>query len=173
MRKSLEKRFSFLFSGELIAAVMFIFVSMMVNQSHPELHLYSLFSFWASFLFLEFLLVQGSSYWFSKWRRLKKENLSVTPKKVVGLFWKLKRLNIVLIILIPFAFMADFMRWNWALPIDGLSLSCFIYLFALLEYINYFHTQLSYDNRSDLEYLRRTKRLKKSSLNRDFMLLKK
>ncbi|WP_338450592.1 general stress protein [Niallia oryzisoli] len=173
MRQALEKRFSFLYSGELSAVVMFIFVSIMVNRAYPELHLYSLLSFWASFLLLEFLLIQGSFYWYSKWRRLKREKISVTPMNVVQLLWKLKKWNIGLISLTSVAFVADFMRWSPTLPIGGLSLSCFIYIFAILEYINYFHIQLSYDNRSDIEYLRKTKRLKKSSLNRDFMHLKK
>lgn len=168
MRQALEKRLSFLYSGELSAVVMFIFVSIMVHRAYPELHLYSHLSFWASFLLLEFLLIQGSFYWYSKWRRLKREKISVTPMNVVQLLWRLKKWNIGLISLTPVAFVADYIKWNPALPIDGLSLSFFIYIFAVLEYINYFHIQLSYDNRSDLQYLRRTKGLKKSSLNRDF-----
>lgn len=43
-----------------------------------------------------------------------------------------------------------------------------ILLFSILEYINYFHIQLSYDNSAVLQYLKRTKRLKRASLSRDF-----
>ena len=54
------------------------------------------------------------------------------------------------------------------LLVGGLLLSGFIFLFAILEYINYFHIQLSYDNRADLEHLLRTKKLKQASLSKDF-----
>ena len=83
MRKELEKRLSYLYTGESIAIVGFIIVSFLLNKANPQLQLYSLTSFWVSFFLLEFLLVQGSIYWYSKWRRLKSENTSVTPIRMV------------------------------------------------------------------------------------------
>ena len=88
MRKELEKRLSYLYTGESIAVVGFIIVSFLLNKANPQLQLYSLTSFWVSFFLLEFLLVQGSTYWYSKWRRLKSENTSVTPIGMVQPFKK-------------------------------------------------------------------------------------
>ncbi len=36
---------------------------------------------------------------------------------------------------------------------------------AVLEHINYFEVQLMYDNKNDIEYLKRFRKLKKSKLN--------
>lgn len=40
-------------------------------------------------------------------------------------------------------------------------------IMALLEYINYYHVQLSYDNRADLQYLLTHRRLKRAVMVRD------
>ncbi|MGG1764330.1 general stress protein, partial [Parageobacillus toebii] len=42
-----------------------------------------------------------------------------------------------------------------------------IYIFAVIEYINYFYIQLSYDNISDIKFLVQTKRLKKAALAKE------
>lgn len=41
-------------------------------------------------------------------------------------------------------------------------------LFAILEYVNFFHVQLMYDNRNDLHYLLRHKALKRGLIAREF-----
>lgn len=168
MRKRVEKRLSYLYTGESMAVVSFIIVSFLLNKAYPQLKLYSLASFWFSFILLEFLLVQGSVYWHAKWKRLKKENKSVTPVSLVKRLKKLKKCNIGLMIVSPIIFVFDFFKWYPSLPLGGLSLSGFIYIFAILEYINYFHIQLSYDNLSDIKYLIKSKRLKQACLSKDF-----
>lgn len=164
----LEKRLSNLYTGESMAVVSFIIVSFLLNKAFPQLHLFSLISFWTSFFLLELLLVQGSVYWYAKWRRLKKENISVTPVRIVKRLKNLQKWDIGLIIVLPFMFVFDFFKWYPSLPFGGLSLSGFIYLFAILEYINYFHIQLSYDQLSDIKYLIKSKRLKQACLRKDF-----
>jgi hypothetical protein len=42
-----------------------------------------------------------------------------------------------------------------------------LWLFALLEHVNYFHVQLSHQTRADLARLVRTRRLRRSHLSRD------
>jgi hypothetical protein len=168
LRINIEKRLSYLYTGESMAVVGFIIVSFLLNRTYPTLQLYSLASFWVSFFLLEFLLVQGSMYWYAKWKRLKKENISVTPIYVVKRLKKLKKWNIGLIIISPLLFVIDILKWYPYMPISGLSISVFIYVFSILEYINYFHIQLSYDNLSDIRYLLKTKRLKQASLTKDF-----
>lgn len=168
LRKKLLKRFSYLYTGELMSVVMFIVVFFLLNKVYPQLRLYSIASFWISFFLLEFLLVQGSMYWYVKWRRLKKENTTVTPMQTVKNFKNLNKTNIGLIIITMFIFAFDFFKWYQSLPLGSLGIAGFIYIFSVLEYINYFHFQLSYDNLSDIKYLLRSKRLKQSCLSRDF-----
>lgn len=168
MRRKLENRLTYLYTGESMSTVGFIFVSYLLNRAYPSLHIYSLFSFWVSFFLLEFLLVQGSLYWYSKWKRLKKENTSVTPIRVVQRLKKVQKWNIIIILVAPFIFVIDLLLWYPSLPIGGLSISGFIYIFAVLEYINYFHIQLSYDNSSDIKYLLKSKKLKQACLSKDF-----
>ena len=168
MKFKLEKRLSYLFTGESMAFFGFIIVSFLLNKAYPQLQLYSLCSFWFSFFLLEFLLAQGSVYWYSKWKRLRKENTSVTPIRMVRQLKKVKKWNIGLIIILPVSFIIDFFIWYLSLPVGGLSIAGFIYIFAILEYINYFHIQLSYDNFSDIKYLLKSKRLKQACLSKDF-----
>ncbi|MGV2485267.1 UNVERIFIED_CONTAM: general stress protein, partial [Bacillus mycoides] len=78
MKRNLEKRLSYLYTGELFSVITFIFTSYLLNYAYPTLHLYSLFSFWISFLLLEFILLQGAIYWYVKRKRLKKEKTSIT-----------------------------------------------------------------------------------------------
>lgn len=65
-------------------------------------------------------------------------------------------------------FVIDLIKWNPTLPLAGLAFVGFVYTFAILEYINYFHVQLSYDNSSDLKYLLKTKKLKQACISKDF-----
>ncbi|MDR9797079.1 general stress protein [Aeribacillus pallidus] len=168
MRGKLEKRFFYLYTGEAMAAVIFFIISFIWNKVFAHLHLYSLYSFWISFFLLEFLLFQGSVYWFAKWKRLKKENTAITPAYIVQRLKNIKKWNTLFIIISPFMLFVDLVRWYPSVPATGLYIAGFIYVFAILEYINYFHIQLSYDNFSDMKYLLKSKKLKKSCLRKDF-----
>lgn len=168
MKWILENRFHYLYKGESFALILFVPLSYFIHYTYPNLQLYSLFSFWISFFLLEFILIQGVYYWYSKWKRLKTEKKSITPIRTVRHLKKLKKLNIGIIIFSVFVFMIDVYIHFPLLPMEGLYLSGFIYIFAILEFINYFYIQLSYDNASDINYLIKTKKLKRSSLNKDF-----
>ncbi|MFP3468348.1 hypothetical protein, partial [Leifsonia sp. SIMBA_070] len=74
VKKLLEKRLAYLYKGERNAIIVFIVISYLYNFAFPSIQLYSLFSFWTSFLLLEFILLQGTIYWYKKWDRLRKEN---------------------------------------------------------------------------------------------------
>ena len=116
--------------------------------------------------------MQGAFYWYAKYNWLKQAGTFVTPTPVVRRLKRLEKVNIAFIILGPFLFILDFVIWSPSYPILGLGFAAFIYLFAVLEYINYFHIQISYDNLSDLATLRRTKKLKSSSMQKDFRRMK-
>lgn len=168
MRGNIEKRLSYLYTGELFSVITFIFTSYLINYAYPTLYLYSLYSFWVSFLLLEFLLLQGTVYWYVKWKRLKKEKTSVTPIRMIQYLKVLKKINIALIVTGFITFTIDFVIWYPHLPLGGLSFALFVYVFALFEYINYYHVQLSYDNISDIKYLIKSKKLKQSCMSKDF-----
>lgn len=167
MNERLKKRLEFLYKGERFAIIMFIPPAFLIPYTYPNLQLYSLLSFWISFLLLEFILIQGTYYWHSKWKRLTTEKKSITPVRTVKHLKKLKPVNISIIIFSVIIFFIDVYIHYPSLPIGGLLLSGFILIFACLEFINYFYVQLSYDNRSDLRYLIKTKKLKRSCLNQD------
>ncbi|WP_316572913.1 general stress protein [Neobacillus sp. YIM B06451] len=168
MKSVLESRLKYLYTGERFAIILFLPLSFYINYTYPELQLFSLLSFWISFFLLEFILMQGTYYWHSKWKCLITENKSITPIKTVRLLWKLKAINVSIIIFSIILFVIDILVKYPSLPINGLLISGFIYIFAILEFINYFYIQLSYDNLSDIRYLIKTKKLKRSSLSKDF-----
>lgn len=173
MKKIVEKRLAYLYSGELTSLILFVPVSYLLNYASPNLQLYSLYSFWISFILLEFLLVQGTIYWYAKLKRLRNENSAITPMKVVRLLYCTKTLNIVIIVIAIIAFAFDFIKWYPSLPVGGLSIAFFIYIFAILEFINYFYIQLSYDNIFEFKALLKSRKLKNSSMNKDFVRMKK
>ena len=113
LRKELEKRFFYLWTGGPMALISFILLSIYVNHSYPLLKLYSLYSFWISFFLLEFLLVQGSIYWMSSKLNFIKErrNRYETPVGIVKKLRTLKKWNIGLMIISPFLFAIDFFKW--------------------------------------------------------------
>lgn len=107
------------------------------------------------------LLVQGSAYWWLKVRQLRAR----APRPAgMPLFRVLKPVNVLLLLaggaVILWGLTTD-VRWTRVWP--GLGL----WLFTILEYVNYFHVQLSHQTGADLARLWRTMRLHRSHLSRD------
>ncbi|WP_160049911.1 MULTISPECIES: hypothetical protein [unclassified Nocardiopsis] len=105
------------------------------------------------------LLVQGSAYWWAKAHQLRARS-----RRPAGLpvFRVLRRVD-------PVLFLAGGALIGWALA-DGAPWTRVwpgLWLFALLEHVNYFHVQLSHQTRADLSRLLRTRRLRRSHLSRD------
>ncbi|EZP61518.1 hypothetical protein [Exiguobacterium sp. RIT341] len=173
MRQIVAERFVYLYRGELFTVITILPLSWFGNRVFPQLQLFELSAFWMSLFLFELLLIQGAWYWYSKWRRLKKEGTSNTPKLVVRRLRHCRVINIILIVLTTCTFGIDWMRFQSELPVYGLRITLFLYIFAIFEYINYFHIQLMYDNRSDVQYLIRNRRLKRSALNKDMQRLRK
>ena len=168
MKSILERRFKYLYTGERFAIILLVPLGFLIHYEYPNLQLNSLLSFWASFFLLVFILIQGTYYWHSKWKRLITENKSITPIRTVRLLKKMKVINVGIIIFSIILFVIDVLIYYPILPINGLLVSGFIFIFAILEFINYFYIQLSYDNLSDIRYLIKTKKLKRSCLRKDF-----
>ena len=117
-------------------------------------------------------MLQGTIYWYVKLKRLRNENNPITPIKVVRQLHSLKMVNMIIIVLTIIVFAFDFVKWYPSLPLGGLTVTFFIYIFAILEFVNYFYTQLSY-NISGIKNLLRNRKLKKSCMNKDFKRIKK
>lgn len=172
LKKTLENRLAYLYSGELFSIIMFVPTSYLINYAFPNLQLYSLYSFWVSFILLEFLLLQGTIYWYVKLKRLRNENSPITPTKVVRQLHSLKIVNMIIIVITIIVFAFDFINWYPSLPLGGLIITFLMYIFAILEFINYFYIQLSY-NVSGIKDLLRSRKLKTSCMNKDFKRIKK
>ncbi|MBO1911289.1 hypothetical protein J4G37_41665, partial [Microvirga sp. 3-52] len=107
MKERLKKRLEFLYKGERFAIIMFIPPALLIPYAYPDLQLYSLLSFWTSFFLLEFILIQGTYYWYSKWKRLTTEEKSITPVRTIKHLKKLKPINISIIIFSIIMFLID------------------------------------------------------------------
>ncbi|WP_294741975.1 general stress protein [uncultured Exiguobacterium sp.] len=172
MKRLVAERLAYLYRGELFTVITILPLSWVGNRVFPRLQLFELSSFWMSLFLFELLLIQGAWYWYSKSRQLKEEGTSITPESVVRRLFLCRILNLALIVLTACAFGLDWIRFQSDFPVYGLRITLFLYVFAILEYINYFHIQLMYDNRSDVQYLIRNRRLKRSALYKDIRRLR-
>ena len=160
MYQKLTNKFFKLFTGELAATVMFAGVWLMFLSIHEwtKPYLTSIAPLFA-FLLLEFLLVQGSYYWYLKWRQAKSRNLSVLPEYHLKVFRGLKIMNLLLLgvgfVLVIYELINYSNEFYWFL---------FLYLFALAEYINYYHVRLSYQTTEELKGFIRHKKFSRSKL---------
>lgn len=132
--KGLENRLVYLFSGELFSAAIFTFVYFFYfSLSYSYSLLYVLF-------ILIFILLQGSFYWFIKWKRFKTKSkiLPNLPKSLN----KLKKINITLLCLTPIILIIDIILLERTSFLSFFLTGC-VYIFAIIEYINYFNIQLT------------------------------
>lgn len=108
--------------------------------------------------FLVFLLMQGGTYWLIRYRSLKKN--TVVDQKIIVLFAWFRKINRLLGVVTLIVIVCFFK--NSADLIFGTLL----YLFALLEYVNYYEFRLSYGVSGFNVFELRRHGLKRSSLNR-------
>ncbi|QQX76822.1 MULTISPECIES: hypothetical protein [Aequorivita] len=113
-----------------------------------------------------FILYQGQKYWQLKlWRLVGKPFSQV---KNLKFFKKAKRINFLLIMGMPVILVVQLLIVNWSVADFEILLWSFAAnLFAILEHINYYHTQLMIDNTSDIAFIFRNKKLKTASLAKD------
>ncbi len=113
-----------------------------------------------------FILYQGQHYWKLKLRRLKGER--VEQRKNLRFFRNSKFANQILISLMPAVLLLQFFISNWELKAENLmGWAVFANAFAIIEHLNYYVRQISIDNKADLRYVLKQKRLKKASLAKD------
>lgn len=91
------------------------------------------------FILLEWMLLQGTAYWFFKWRRMStKAGTRLTPFHYQW-FGFLKKSNLLLLLIAAGWWIA---AWNLNHSANGWAL--FLLVFAAGEHINYYHIRLSY-----------------------------
>ena len=112
------------------------------------------------------ILYQGQYYWKLKLDRLLSK--AVNQEKGLHFFRQSKKLNLVLIGLMSLFFLIQWYLQQWQFTANNmLYWGMLANVFAILEYINYYHIQLMVDNKYDVQYLVKNKRLKKASLAKD------
>lgn len=112
------------------------------------------------------VLIQGQHYWKLKLYRLIDKPLN--QEKELKIFRNSKRLNLILIALIPLVFVIQILQNNWKIIPENLIIwGLLANIFGVLEHINYYNRQLMIDNLSDVKYLQRNKKLKIASLAKD------
>ena len=171
MREKMLKRFTYLATGEMTAVIVFLITAFLLVKTHPELRLTSLSSFWTSFLILEIFLLLGSFYWFIKQKALKRMNQTTPPAGVLQLYKIFRIANIGLLILSAILLTIEVIK-RTEVPLISLAITAFVFIFAVLEYLNYYFFQLSYQP-AEWQNILRAKKLRSSCLSKDLRVLKK
>ncbi|MDX1902671.1 MAG: hypothetical protein SFU27_00820 [Thermonemataceae bacterium] len=162
-KAKLIKRLQWYYPTERFNAYLFTSVIVYVAYNYPLSH--SIFLIYGLVL-MTFILFQGQHYWKLKLYRL--TNKSFNEERNLKLFRITKKLNVLLIILIPIVFA---LQWTINKEKNAenelLLWGILANLVGMLEHINYYHRQLMIDNLADLKYLIRHKKLKIASLKKD------
>ena len=168
MHQKVEKKLFNLFTGELTATILFFIVWILYLRTYDwgPAYLEALPTIYAIFL-LEFILLQGSCYWYLKWRQVKQKDFSHLPVKQLKVFAFFKRLNLLLIIVGFVYLIVQLIQ----MPVY-FYLYLFVFLFAIIEYINYFHIRLSYMSAGEIKEFVRQKGFRSSKLAKELKDLK-
>lgn len=145
----LKKQLLYLAIGEFAALCTFIFVHRSLNLGMAS---------FIAFSYLILILLQGSMYWFYRYILIiKKESFGL---KAIKFLRFLRQLNMILLVAI-----------SMLIPIikssnKDLIIAIGVFLFGIIEYINYYWYRLSYGKSGfNIKILLNT-RLKKSSINK-------
>ncbi len=112
-----------------------------------------------------FILYQGQQYWKLKLDSLK--GIQIEQDRYLQFFRTAKQRNLVLIALIPISILIQLYLIQWDFTNKYFLWGLVAAAVAIGEHINYYHTQLMIDNKYDIAYIKKNKRLKKASLAKD------
>ncbi|CRK84999.1 hypothetical protein [Neobacillus massiliamazoniensis] len=163
MQKKVEKKLLKLFTGELSATIIFALVWIEFLQLYRWTVPYlTSFSSLYAFALLEFILLQGSYYWFLKLKQTKRKDYSHLPYRQLKIFAVFRGFNLFLIgigiIIMIYQLVVFPIEFFWFV---------FLYFFAIIEYINYYHIRLSYQSIDEIKELIRQKELRSSKLAKE------
>ena len=123
---------------------------------------------WQAYVFSMFvicaILAQGVYYWHLKLQTINK-NSSALPAYFYKIFSFFKWADVILLSL--YLLLVFLSRITTRVDFHVSIWSNLLFLFAILEYINYYHYQLSHDNLNDIRYLLKYKKIRKSPLSMD------
>ncbi len=109
------------------------------------------------------ILAQGVFYWHLKFQTISKTGTTF-PDYFYALFSFFKWADVVLLSIYP---MLIFFNQINLVNFQVSVWSNLLFLFTVLEYINYYHYQLSHDNMNDLRYLFKYRKIRRSPLFMD------
>lgn len=169
MQKRVKRKLFHLYTGEFMATVIFavLWVSFLMQHDWTDSYLTSFSSVYA-FILLEFILLQGSLYWFLKWKRAKENDYAHLPYTQLRIFLFFKRINLFLIATGIAVFF-----YQLKVVESGIYWYLFLYVFAIIEHINYYHLRLSYQSPEEMKEFLRQRGLRKSILAKELNELKK
>lgn len=168
MNKKIEKKLFNLFTGEITATILFAIVYVLYIETMEWSPQYLLpNSSIYSFILLEFILLQGSIYWFLKWKQVKRKDFTNLKEGYLLLYKWLRIINLILIAVGIVVCMLLF--------ING-AVNRYLYLgifaFAIIEHINYYHIRLSYMSYQEIKEFIRQKGFRCSKLAKELKDLK-
>lgn len=159
---NIKKELIRLSTGELAASLVFVFaLSLLQERLNLTLDIVILYPF----SLLIFILLQGSYYWLYCIKILEKKPVNqVSFRKAYKV---LRTINLIIILLYPLMMLYQYFFGNLIALSGKTFMSLFLYIFSIIEYINYFYIRLSYNKLKDILMLLRLKNLKKSSLYKE------
>lgn len=158
MRQKLINRFRYLWTWELLNA--FIVIPAFILSIRP--HISVGFATITGSLTFSALLIVGAAFAFIKYRDLKNRTNKIDNYKHS---FRILRWLIPLLL-----FCVCVIVWlrSGDLRNGDIIFGIIFILLAILEYINYFHIQLMYDNATDIAYLFKHRKLKYGVIAREF-----
>lgn len=134
MRGHIKQKLYSLASGELVALAVFWFNFLLFKKwlATPQ----ALIAIAYPLLLVSLILLKGSLYWWILIKRLRKPNFAI--KQTGPIYGLLRQVDLILLALGMPIILIEFSSW----PVSLIAVA--IWLFALIEWINYFHWQLSY-----------------------------
>lgn len=162
MKNHLKKTLINLAVGELVAIIMFwtnffIFKKYITNTTSIIPIIFTLF-------ILSFILIQGSIFWLVLLKRISNKNFAKTS--LGKIYNHLRRLDIILLYLSILILIVN----HQTLTTTIISLS--IWIFSIIEYINYYKVRLSYKPNVLINYVLHGK-IRKSRIAREIESYKK
>lgn len=140
-KRTIKQELFYLFSMELLSGILFWVVYIMWVMMETE---YGTAAIFYPLLVLTLILVQGSLYWLNCLRRIQKKR-ALNTKQIARIYQRLK--------IVDYALLAIYIPVLFITKSDGRMVTiigCLIWLFAIIELINYFHYRLSYYTKSGL-----------------------
>ena len=116
------------------------------------------------------MLAQGALYWHVKLHTVLKYRASL-PAWAYRIFPVCKRADMAVLSLYPILYAAG--RFSTHIEFEVSFWSNAVYVFAVLEYVNYYYYQLSHDNKNDIRYLMINKKIRRAPLWKDMLCREK